>query len=167
MNRRGCAAHEVPRQKMYSNAVSNAPRVALVGCSAKKRPNPADARSFYTSNLFRASLAYAEASCARTFVVSAMYELLSLDDVVEPYDMKLDKLGKVYRDAWGVRTLRHFASWKMKPVLVILAGNVYVEALLHGAHWHHLPRPEEPLKGIRGVGKRITWLEEHTHKRKG
>ena len=35
--------------------------------------------------------------------------------------------------------------------LVVLAGQVYADALFFGAHWHNLPRPEEP-EGSRGAG---------------
>ncbi|MDI1451313.1 hypothetical protein QHF85_45145 [Polyangium sp. 6x1] len=49
-------------------------------------------------------------------------------------------------------------------MLVLLAGEVYADALRHGAHWHNMPRPEEPLRGIRGVGRRIAWLRNHTPK---
>jgi hypothetical protein len=44
------------------------------------------------------------------------------------------------------------------PVLVLLAGKVYADALRHGAHWHNLPRPEEPLACISGCGARVKWL---------
>ena len=35
---------------------------------------------------------------------------------------------------------------------------MYAEALVHGAHWHNLPFPEQPLNGIRGCGPRVRWL---------
>ena len=141
------------------------PRVALVGCSALKQKRPAPARELYTSGLFRASLAFAEATCAEVFVVSAMYGLLSLEQVVEPYDRTLADLGgKNAREDWGARTLASFVQREIAPQLVVLAGELYAEALMAGAHWHNLPRPEAPLRGLRGCGNRIAWLKARTSK---
>ncbi|WP_438037353.1 hypothetical protein [Sorangium sp. So ce204] len=53
-------------------------------------------------------------------------------------------------------------SFKLPPRLVVLAGMLYTGALAHGAHWHNLPRPEEPMRGIAGCGLRIKWLRANT-----
>lgn len=153
---------------MFTKATAAAPRVALVGCSALKSPTPAAAREFYTSPLFRAAYAYAEKTADLVFVVSALYGAVTPEQVLKPYDRSLRGLRKSEREDWGARTVaevlgsarvRRFGE---KPVLVLLAGEVYADALLHGAHWHNLPRPEEPLRKIAGVGKRIAWLRAHT-----
>ncbi|WP_372518204.1 DUF6884 domain-containing protein [Polyangium jinanense] len=58
---------------MFTQAKPGASRVALVGCSARKLDHAAPARKFYTSALFRATVAYAEATCNAVRVVSALY----------------------------------------------------------------------------------------------
>ncbi|MDI1444632.1 DUF6884 domain-containing protein [Polyangium sp. 6x1] len=152
---------------MFTEKQPGAPRVALVGCSALKGDKAAPAKDFYTSPLFRAAYAYAEATCDAVFIVSAFHGLVEPHQVLEPYDRSLRGLRKVEREDWGARTVGELLPGYHGgplPVLVLLAGEVYADALRHGAHWHNMPRPEEPLRGIRGVGRRIAWLRNHTPK---
>jgi hypothetical protein len=53
-------------------------------------------------------------------------------------------------------------TFKIPPQLVLLAGKLYADALMYGAHWHDLPRPEQPLRGIVGCGVRVSWLQANT-----
>jgi len=150
---------------MFTKAMRDAPRVALVECSAQKLDRAAPARSFYTSGLFRAALAYAETNYDRVLVVSALHGAVKLDTEIAPYHRNLREAGKGEREAWGIRTVAEvLRRGEPKPVLVILAGQLYADALVQGAHWHNLPRPEEPLQGIKGCGARIAWLQERTPK---
>jgi hypothetical protein len=136
-----------------------------VGCSAIKAPHPAPARDFYRSPLFRAALAYAEARTKHVAIVSAKYGAVKLDQELEPYDMKLTGLRKRDREDWGARTVDELRVWfKPAPIFLLLCGEVYADALLHGAHWHNLPRPLTPMAGLKGVGNRITWLKDELAK---
>jgi hypothetical protein len=148
---------------MFTEKKPGAPRVALVGCSASKLKKSAPGRELYTSALFRASYAYAEKTCDAILIVSALYGAVAPKAVIRPYDRSLRQYNKGERENWGVRTVGQILpSFELPPLLVILAGQIYAEALLYGAHWHNLPRPELPLTGIRGVGRRVKWLKEDT-----
>ncbi|MRG96376.1 DUF6884 domain-containing protein [Polyangium spumosum] len=148
---------------MFTQAKPGAQRVALVGCSARKLGRGAPAREFYTSALFRAAVTYAEAKCDAVRVVSALYGAVELDTWLDPYDRNLRSFGKRYREGWGVRTVAEvIGGFAVPPLLVVLAGQVYADALVFGAHWHNLPRPEEPLRGVKGCGARVAWLSRHT-----
>ncbi|MDI1434923.1 DUF6884 domain-containing protein [Polyangium sorediatum] len=148
---------------MFTQTKPRAPRVALVGCSVRKLDRGAPAREFYTSALFRAAVAYAEAKCDAVRVVSALYGAVELDAWLEPYDRNLRAFGKRDREGWGVRTVAEvIGGFAVPPLLVVLAGQVYADALVFGAHWHNLPRPEEPLRGVKGCGARVAWLKERT-----
>ncbi|MDC0740951.1 DUF6884 domain-containing protein [Polyangium mundeleinium] len=137
---------------MFTPANPQAARVALVGCSARKLNRGAHAREFYTSALFRAAITYAEAKCNAVRVVSALYGAVELDAWLEPYDRNLRAFGKRDREGWGVRTVAEvIGGFPVPPLFVVLAGQVYADALVFGAHWHNLPRPEEPLRGREGV----------------
>jgi len=93
-------------------------------------------------------------------IVSAFHGVIAPNAVIGPYDRTLRQLGKSDRERWGVRTIGQLLpSFEVRPQLVILAGALYADALAHGAHWHNLPRPEEPLRGIAGCGPRIAWLQ--------
>jgi hypothetical protein len=148
---------------MFTDPLPNAPRVALVGPAASKLQHSAPVRERSTSTLFRASVAYADRTCNAHLIVSAFHGVLAPNAVVGPHDSTLRQLGKREREAWGVRTIGQILpSFGVAPQLVILAGQLYADALLHGAHWHNLPRPEEPLRGTAGFEARITWLQTHT-----
>jgi hypothetical protein len=152
---------------MFTEKKPGAPRVALVGCSASKLKKSAPARELYTSALFGAAYAYAEKTCDAILIVSAFYGVVAPKAVIRPYDLSLRKYNKSEREHWGVRTIGQLLpSFVLPPLLVILAGKVYADALLHGAHWHNLPRPELPLTGIRGVGPRVKWLRIESVKAK-
>jgi len=148
---------------MFTEPLPNAPRVALVGCSASKLKHPAPARELYTSGLFRAALAYAEGTCDALLVVSAFHGVLAPNTVIGPYNRSLRHASKAERTVWGDRTIADLLpAFGVPPQLVILAGQLYADVLACGARQHDLPRPEEPLRGIAGFGPRITWLKTHT-----
>jgi hypothetical protein len=147
---------------MSTETLSGAPRVALVGCSALKSKTPAPAKAFYTSALFRAAYEYAEKTCDAVLIVSAFYGVVAPKTVLQPYDRNLREFRKSEREDWGARTIGELLPAFKKPQLVILTGEVYADALLYGAHWHNLPKPEDPLRRIRGCGARVAWLKANT-----
>jgi hypothetical protein len=148
---------------MFTEREPGAKRVALVGCSALKSKKPAPAKDFYTSALFRAAYEYAEKTCDAVVIVSAFYGVVAPKTVLHPYDRNLREFKKSEREAWGVRTIGELLpSFRPPPQLVTLAGEIYADALLFGAHWHNLPHPEQPLKGVRGCGARAAWLKDNT-----
>lgn len=150
--------------------------VCLVGCGASKAKRARPARELYTSRLFVASMAYAEATSDRVFVVSAKHGLLARFEWVEPYDRRLADLGGVKeRDAWGERVVvaleRSFAS----PRVTLLMGDSYARHLrgplrfrasehYTGGRW---PAAAEPLRGVSTINARATWLERATKEAKG
>lgn len=144
---------------MFTMPHKDAPLVAVVGCSAIKADTPAHAREFYRSPLFKAALAYAEARTKHVVVVSAYYGIVQLDQVLQPYDLKLTALRKRDREDWGARTVDPLTRFNgTPPILLLLCGEAYADAILHGAHWHNLPRPMTPMAKMKGVGNRIAWL---------
>ncbi|WP_437656758.1 DUF6884 domain-containing protein [Sorangium sp. So ce1182] len=148
---------------MFTEKRPGAPRVALVGCSASKQKHQAPARELYTSALFRAAYDYAEKTCDAVLIVSAFYGAVAPKAVLRPYDRSLRLYNKREREDWGVRTVGQLLpSFELPPQLVILAGTLYAGALAQGAHWHNLPRPEQPLHGIAGCGTRVKWLRANT-----
>jgi hypothetical protein len=150
---------------MFTEKRPGAPRVALVGCSASKLKQSTEARELYTSALFRASYDYAQKTCDATLIVSAFYGVVAPKAVLDPYDRSLRKYNKSEREQWGVRTVGQFLpSFQVPPQLVVLAGKLYADALAYGAHWHSLPRPEEPLQRVAGIRPRVAWLRKNTPK---
>lgn len=141
-------------------------RIVLVGCASQKLGRPAPARDLYVSDLFRKASAYAEATGAHWFILSAKHGLVHPDAVLEPYDAKLGTKTSPPVHQWAKGVVGQLAAqmadlglaWS-DVELVLLAGAQY--AVLA----HHLPagdkvrvHVEEPLKGL-GIGQRLSWLK--------
>jgi hypothetical protein len=77
------------------------PDVVLVSCSSRQGSRPTAARDLYTATLFRRQRAYAEASGAPWFILSAEHALVAPDEWLAPYDRYLPETPRSYRAAWG------------------------------------------------------------------
>ncbi len=131
--------------------------IGLIACSSLKLGHAARARELYCSPLFRLSLAYAEARCAKTYVLSAMHGLVDLDDVIRPYDLRLKQLAKHTREQWGRDCARAYKILHEHGTpMLLLAGADYALAFRAGMgnESRHIT---EPLKGLM-IGHRLSFL---------
>jgi hypothetical protein len=127
--------------------------IGLVACSATKLSRPAPGLEIYTSPLFRKASAYAELTCESWYILSAKHGLLSPDQVIEPYDVKLRN--KAEAGAWADPVREQLAAELAETprvVLVALAGATYRE-VLHPCQWPF----QIPMKGL-GIGQQLGWL---------
>lgn len=144
--------------------VRQRPRIALIGCSSTKQTTAAPARDLYISQLFRKSVAYAEATCDRWYILSAKHGLVHPDQTIEPYDMRLGvAVGEGERrvppppiEQWSAK-VRTQMDLELRDVpaahLIVLAGAIYEVAVTARTDWSY----ETPLKGL-GIGYRLQWL---------
>ncbi len=111
----------------------------------------------YISALFKKMLAYSETlSPKTTFILSAKYGLLKLDDVIEPYEQHLKKLPIAMRRTWAkgvIDSLGQEADLK-SDTFIFLAGNDYTKLLLP-----HIISYTLPMEGLRS-GYRLQWLDK-------
>lgn len=138
-------------------------RVYLIGCGKAKRDRPSQARSLYTGDLFRKSLAYAELASRQepdvwgeVYVLSALHHLVDLDKVVPPYNVTLKGQSSGYKRRWAERVAGElvYSGWlPWQTEFVFLAGAEYVNPLRP-----HLPHVSEPMAGL-GIGQRLAWLK--------
>jgi hypothetical protein len=123
-------------------------QVVIVPCGAEKLDHAAPAGELYTSAYHRdnraAAAAIAERTGARVLILSALHGLLTLDQVVEPYNLRMGQQGSVTTDqlrqqaaALGIRAAR----------VTVLAGKAYANAVT--AVW---PDAARPYDGSRGLG---------------
>ena len=138
--------------------------IALVGCSGPKLDRPAPARQFYTSPLFRSALSLAEARHDVVYVVSAKHELVTLDQVVAPYDLAMSDVAKEWRAIWGTRVWESLQRrhQRVDRQVFIYAGKDYARPIqragFNRATFH------EPLAKMQ-IGQRLKWLREQLEKR--
>jgi hypothetical protein len=131
--------------------------VGLVGCASQKLQRPAPARELYVSQLFKKASAYAEATCDRWYVLSALHGLVRPDTVIEPYDVRLGtnrpSSPPIHQWAGMVRDQLAAELEGLENIaLVALAGEQYRTAL-RNVPW----RVEVPMQGL-GIGQQLGWL---------
>lgn len=82
-------------------AARGAPEVSkqtlILACSARKLDTPARAVDIYQGALFRMGKEYAEQRGMKIVILSALYGLLEADQVIEPYNLKMQK---TYEGEW-------------------------------------------------------------------
>ena len=139
--------------------------IGLISCSAHKLNRAAPARELYTSALFRKSLAYAEQQCSAIYVASALHGLVSLDQVIEPYDFTVRGMLRGERQLWAGRIARGLVERHGREHYVILAGAEYADPIARELDaFLGLPSPVlEPLRGMQ-IGERLAWLNAQTRK---
>lgn len=132
-------------------------KIGLLSCTKKKMDCICPVEEMYSkSAVFRHSLEYANMVCDEVFVLSAKHGLLSLDDIIRPYDETLVKKPVSERREWAKKII---SELKRKTDLendefIILAGQKYSEFLLDSLKNHYLP-----LQGVSLHG-RISKLKE-------
>lgn len=129
--------------------------VGLVGCGRTKAPTARTAKDLYLGSLFQAARAYAELLCDEWVILSALYGVLTPDQIVEPYDWTLSSMRLTEREAWAQRVSSHLNQrYRGLQVLYIgLAGSEYLRYL-------RLDAPiDQPLRGM-GIGARVKYLRD-------
>lgn len=135
-------------------------RIALIGCGKAKASEACRARDLYTGSLFRAALGYAEGCFDHVYIVSALHELVGLEDELGPYNRKLSDLPAKYQAIWGERVAKRLVGRHTIEIdVTILAGKDYVEAIRSGLLWCRIPDSaiHAPLAGL-GMGQRLAWF---------
>lgn len=141
--------------------------VALLGCSKTKRDTQGYANEVYTGALFKLSLEYAITTLGadQIFILSAKHFVLSLFDLIEPYDLSMANLSNNDRRDWGIAAgaelvCRLEKTWNIKAPSafrwVILAGSQYTKPLAPFFSGYNI-EPETPLAGL-GIGKQQALL---------
>lgn len=100
--------------------------LVLIGCSARKLESPAPARELYRGDLFRKSVQWAEERGYPWIVLSALYGVVSPDDVIAPYDVTLNALDTEDRKLWATSAfLQLRRKCGLDRPIIILAGEPY------------------------------------------
>jgi len=153
--------------------------IALIGCGKQKRGYACPARELYTGQHFTACREWAEANADAYWIASAKHRILEPDQVIEPYDLSMQKLDADTR-RWRARQIQaHFRSrWiefctfgkspqgfvvaVTRPRVVLLASRDY---LFGFREWRQRERGEDsygfetPLAG-KGIGEQLAWLRQ-------
>lgn len=113
----------------------------------------------YTSQLFRAARAYCEATYDRWLVLSALHGLVDPDQIIEPYDVTLNRMLPSERREWALKVEVQIEAFE-----VGLARRVYVHA---GRLYREAFNPLAvvvPLGGL-GIGEQLGWYAARARER--
>lgn len=143
-------------------------RIVLISCTSRKQTNKAKAKDLYKGPLFKNSLEYAKSMKPdKIFILSALHNLLDLNEVIEPYNVTLSYvppkkrknelkiLTDTEKDEWGIKVveqLKRVADINLDE-FVVLAGEEYIKPIEN--YISNLNKPLENKK----YGERIKFMK--------
>ena len=77
-------------------------KIGLISCVTKNNKICA-AKDMYISDLFKKSLAYSLKNYDKTYILSAKYGLLELNDIIEPYELTLNNQSVLFKKKWSYK----------------------------------------------------------------
>lgn len=135
-------------------------RIGFIGCSKNKSINAKIARDLYSSTLFKYSLNYALNHYDETYILSAKYGLVYLNQNISYYDETLNCKSKEELIKWSKfvsSQIKSKVKYNEDDRFYFLTGKKYYKYLLP------LLKPNECIiecEGF-GIGKRLKWLKSN------
>ncbi len=139
-------------------------KIVLVSCVSEKNTMACPARYLYTSDWFTKAARYAEQIADEWYILSAKYDLVHPDQILEPYNATLKMMGKNARKVWADRIFLQLKIL-LRPydTVTFLAGQSYREFLLDLISRMGC-QIEIPMEGLR-IGEQMQWLNNHLKER--
>ena len=102
--------------------------LVINGCSQSKLSHPAPARDFYTGQLFRMVRKFSELHEFDQRILSGKYGLLTLKDLVDPYDLKISTKADIKR-VQDKCLYRLVELHKAYDTIIVILGKKYREVI--------------------------------------
>ena len=150
---------KIPHSGFYRDPSDDSgKRIVLVSCVKSKTTGPNPAQNLYISDLFQKTSAYAKLIGDSWYILSAKYGLLSPDQVIEPYEKTLNKMGAGERKSWAKSVMSDLAKIVTPgDEVVFLAGVKYRENLIHPLTKMG-SKISVPMEGL-SFGNQLKWLK--------
>lgn len=135
--------------------------IYLLSCCKQKLSYPAVAEKLYQSTGFKKSLRYAKSKNPDAiFILSAMHHVVSLNKILEYYNLCLSEKSVDEQEKWAKKCLDELSKDfdLSKDKFVILAGKDYYKKLIGTGKIENYELPLEDLT----QGYRLQWFDEHT-----
>lgn len=116
--------------------------IVLVTCVAEKQHQKSTAKDMYTGELFDKLMTYAASlKPDNIFILSGKYGLLSLNDIIEYYDVNLNKCSKKEQIEWSDKVLQKLRQEAdlQKDMFVILTNETYRKYLIKHIKYFEVP----------------------------
>jgi hypothetical protein len=138
------------------NRLTQDSTVYLISCVSKKIDRPAAAKELYASEWFLRARDYADATGCPSFILSAMYGLVSADEIIHPYDQSLNYMSIAERRAWAANVQTQMDARLPKAQrFIVFAGQRYREFLID--YLRQRAPVEIPLERLR-IGEQLSWF---------
>jgi len=135
----------------------------LISCTKRKQDYPCKALEMYSaSDLFRKAYAYCIKKYDQVAILSAKYGSLFPNDVIEPYDITLNKMSVKERKDWSEKVskqLQQRLNLSAYGIVYFHAGKNYREFLISKLNKVGL-QCKVPLANL-SIGKQLRWYKEH------
>ena len=131
-------------------------KIVLISCVSMKQSQKAKAVDMYISPWFKYAVRYSKTLKAdKSFILSAKYGMLKYDDIIEPYELTLNKMLKPERIEWSEKVLRSLREETdlRNDHYIFLAGQRYRENLVT-----HIADYSAPLSAF-GIGKQLQYMK--------
>lgn len=134
---------------------SKTPTIVFLGCSATKADKKCKAKDLYQGSLFKYSYEYAKKKLKpdRIFILSAKHHLLSLGDLIAPYDMCLDDFSAEENQEWANEVIKELKSKGISKncKAIFLCGDNYRKNLQD-----YFKAYRVPTEGL-GIGEQLAF----------
>lgn len=132
--------------------------IVFIGCGKKKNNKRCFAKEMYLGNYFTTCLDYAKTLTSEDniYILSAKYGVLSLDSIIEPYNVTLNDFNQQQNEVWKNMVVNQLKELKIssEESVTMLCGKNYYNNLL--TYFHHI---ELPLKDLKGMGYQISFMK--------
>lgn len=132
----------------------------FISCGKKKRECACRAIDMYIGNYFKAEAEAAKALGGKIWILSAKYGLLSPDDVITPYNLRLSWLNAIQRKIWADNVIKQMQreGINFNEQAIFLCGNDYSKLLVNYF-------PNRKTLTARSMSDRIAKLKQITNRK--
>ena len=133
--------------------------IVFISCVKLKQKKRCRAEELYISDLFKKELAYAKSlKPRRIYILSAKYGVVELDDIINPYELTLNRMKEEDRKKWAFNCYKQLVSKNIdfNEKTIFLCGNNYRKYLMR-----MFKDAEAPLKKL-GIGKQLKFYKDNT-----
>jgi hypothetical protein len=140
--------------------MQEAKKVGLISCSKLKLDVRCEASILYSkSNLFKKASNYAEKNYDKWYILSAKYNLIKPDEMIDTYDLSLNNMNKRERMDWASTTFNMILmEIDSRTQVYFHCGEVYreylIELLEKSGYEYYVP-----LQGL-GIGQQLQFYKD-------
>jgi cytoplasmic iron level regulating protein YaaA (DUF328/UPF0246 family) len=132
-------------------------KIILISCVKGKCDRPMIAKELYKGPLFKNSLCVArklQNDESKIFILSAKYHLVSLNELISPYDLTVKNFSDTQKEEWGNKVISELkkVSNIESDEYITLAGKEYINPISEIKNLHD-------YLGTRNYGQRTSFLK--------